>query len=164
MKASQPTLVALSAVTWREKIVLIKRNKPPYAGLWGLPGGKIRTREQVKQAALRETREEIGIDCDFEHIRGIASEIAYENGKFKHHFIIFVCELRPKSFRLRKSREGIVDWFSLKELYKIKDRMIPSDYLMIETFVMGKRKKEYPVYEIEVSSTSKGHYVKGFFR
>ncbi len=43
-----------------EKIVLIKRRNPPYG--WALPGGFIDYGESAEHAALREAKEETGLD------------------------------------------------------------------------------------------------------
>ena len=39
--SDKPILVALSAITSNGKILLLKRPKGYYKGLWSLPGGKI---------------------------------------------------------------------------------------------------------------------------
>jgi 8-oxo-dGTP diphosphatase len=43
------------------KIMLIKRDIPPFEGEWAIPGGFVRMDETLEQAALRELQEETGI-------------------------------------------------------------------------------------------------------
>ncbi len=43
------------------KIMLIKRDIPPFQGQWAIPGGFVRMEETLEQAALRELQEETGI-------------------------------------------------------------------------------------------------------
>ena len=47
------------------KIMLIKRNIPPFQGQWAIPGGFVRMDETLEQAALRELQEETGIQDVF---------------------------------------------------------------------------------------------------
>ncbi len=44
------------------KIVLIKRDRPPYEGHYALPGGFVEIGENTEDAALREAKEETGLD------------------------------------------------------------------------------------------------------
>jgi len=55
--------VAVGIVIWRsDKVLLIRRSKPPRAGEWGLPGGMQDLGETIVEAALREAREETGLE------------------------------------------------------------------------------------------------------
>ena len=44
-----------------EKVLLVKRGRPPSEGLWAIPGGRLQFGETLKQAAEREILEETGI-------------------------------------------------------------------------------------------------------
>lgn len=45
-----------------EKILLIKKNRGPYTGLYDLPGGSIEFNETINAALKREMKEETGAD------------------------------------------------------------------------------------------------------
>lgn len=45
----------------QDKILMIKRGKPPYEGHWSLPGGLVDLGEPLKAAAERELLEETGV-------------------------------------------------------------------------------------------------------
>lgn len=135
-------LVVLNALLRDSEILLLKRAKAPYKDYWTMPGGKIKAGEHVEQAALRELKEETGISAKFVGIRGIVSEILHrENGKKKAHFLMFVCELRPKEKKFVESKEGPLKWFKIAELKNKKHRIFPSDLKMLYEFVFNKKKK-----------------------
>lgn len=47
------------------KVMLIQRDIPPFQGQWALPGGFVRVGETLEETALRELREETGIEKIF---------------------------------------------------------------------------------------------------
>lgn len=53
---------AVGAIVIRDdKVLLVKRSKPPGKGLWAIPGGCVELGETLKEAAEREVKEEAGI-------------------------------------------------------------------------------------------------------
>ena len=45
----------------QRSVLLVQRRYDPYAGMWALPGGHVEHDETVRQAAVRELREETGL-------------------------------------------------------------------------------------------------------
>ena len=105
---------------------------------WAIPGGAIDLGESVAQAAVRETREESGIECAITGIVGIYSDpkhvILYtSNGEARQEFSI-VLTARPLSGQPTPSSESSeVRWVSAPEaLNYMMDRsmrMRIDDYL-----------------------------------
>jgi 8-oxo-dGTP diphosphatase len=57
------TLLAASvAIVRKTDLLLIQRNRPPSEGLWTLPGGRLEAGETAEQCAVREIREELGLE------------------------------------------------------------------------------------------------------
>ena len=87
---------------------------------WAVPGGAIDLGESVAQAAVRETREESGIECEITGIVGIYSDpkhvILYtSNGEARQEFSI-VLTARPLSGQPTPSSESSeVRWVPVSE-------------------------------------------------
>ena len=88
---------------------------------WAVPGGAIDLGESVGQAAVRETREESGIDCEITGIVGIYSDpkhvILYtSNGEARQEFSI-VLNARPLGGQPTPSSESSeVRWVPVSEV------------------------------------------------
>ncbi len=55
------------------KVVLVRRAIDPGRGLWVFPGGYMDRYETTQQAAIRETREEVGLDVELTGLVGVYS-------------------------------------------------------------------------------------------
>lgn len=156
---NSPLPVAISSVLTGNRILLIKRIGGDYAGMWGLPGGKIESGEHVSDAAIREVMEESGIESQFKSQLGVVSEHLVENGKVIKHFLLHVCELAPLSADAVARAEGEPAWFELSSIDERKNDIIPSDYLMIEKMVKNKGKS---YYECVIEKSGVSHFLRKF--
>jgi ADP-ribose pyrophosphatase YjhB (NUDIX family) len=56
-------VAGVGVVVWRgDKVLLVRRGRPPRQGQWGLPGGRQELGETIMEAAVREAREETGLE------------------------------------------------------------------------------------------------------
>ena len=67
-----PTVDTIIELGTDGRIVLIKRKNPPY-GL-ALPGGFVDYGERVEDAAVREAKEETGLDVEIRYLLGVYSD------------------------------------------------------------------------------------------
>ena len=72
------------------EVLLIRRSDN---GNWALPGGAVDFGESLTQAAVRETREETGVDCEITGLSGIYTDPAHvllytSNGEARQEFSI----------------------------------------------------------------------------
>jgi 8-oxo-dGTP diphosphatase len=81
-------LIGVGAVVFGagEEILLIKRGKAPHYGRWMVPGGTLEWGETLEEGAIREVREETGIDIEIEAFVEIIE--AMTPGEDGYHFVI----------------------------------------------------------------------------
>ena len=155
----RPLAVAIAALVHEGRILLIRRARGDYPGLWGLPGGKIECGEHLSEAAEREIREDCGIEAAFVRHLGCVSEHLVEEGRVRRHFILHVCALAPRGTMLRPGAEGELRWCPLEALGPMRGEIIPSDLLIIERMVAGEGKG---YYDCVLEKTGDAHVLKRF--
>jgi mutator protein MutT len=143
------------------ELLLLKRRKEPFVGIWALPGGSIEFGESLEEALERELKEETGIDVKFKALKGLVQEVLHDgdSGRKLGHYILWVCELTPLHFNAKDSREGPLRWFPIKNLKKYKEEIAPSDFLMIKKFFI-KKAPEIKVYKVRMFKTGKTYKIK----
>ena len=96
-------------------------------------GGKLKHDETLIQGAIREAKEETGLDVAFDHFCGLCHEHVKEKGAIKHSLLLFVCKMHPAGGALAQSNEGEVRWFDLASIDAQK--VVPSDVWMIKNML-----------------------------
>ena len=95
---------------------MLKRTKEPEAGCWGIQGGAIEFGETTEEAARRELRVELRVECEIVRLLGITDHILPGEGI---HWIspVFLAKLEtgtPKDAEPEKHSE--MRWFDLEDL------------------------------------------------
>lgn len=84
-----PVPAASIAVFRDGQVLLAQRSKAPLEGVWSLPGGRVEPGEKVREAALRELKEETGISARILGVADVADVIMREdNGSLRAQFVI----------------------------------------------------------------------------
>lgn len=128
--------VAIGMIVKQNKILLIKRERGDFIGLWGLPGGKVEECEHIDTAIEREIEEEIGLKLKFNQLLGMATEIMHDKNATS---ILYCCELSMELEQEMRNPEFEYKWFSKEELME-SDLIIESDKIMINQFYENKKK------------------------
>jgi ADP-ribose pyrophosphatase YjhB (NUDIX family)/ribosomal protein S18 acetylase RimI-like enzyme len=103
------------ALSSGQSIVLVRRGEPPFKGYWALPAGYIEADESVEQAAVRECREETGLQVELLELFGVYS---FPEGPVQSGIIIFF-RARPVGGTLQAGDDAEeVDVFPPDELPK----------------------------------------------
>jgi len=69
-----PILAVDCIILFEGGIVLIRRKNPPFQGCYALPGGFVEVGESVEDAAIREAREETGLNITISRLIGVYSD------------------------------------------------------------------------------------------
>jgi 8-oxo-dGTP diphosphatase len=82
--------LAVSAAIFRDgRVLIVRRARPPSDGLFTLPGGGVELGETLAEAAIREVREETGLEIEPLALAGYRQVIARDPaGRIERHFVI----------------------------------------------------------------------------
>ncbi|NJD52259.1 MAG: NUDIX hydrolase [Candidatus Methanoperedens sp.] len=69
-----PLLTVDALIIHEGKLVLIRRLNPPFKNQFALPGGFVEIGETVEAAAVREAKEETGLDIELVRLLGVYSD------------------------------------------------------------------------------------------
>ena len=100
---SRPLNIVASPVIYKDKFLLIKRNKEPYTGFWSLIGGKIEFGEDIRRAIVREIQEETSLKTKFVAVRGVVYE-TLKDGKKESTTLLFGFAKRTQPIIGQKSK------------------------------------------------------------
>ena len=86
---TRPFLAVSAAIIRDGKVVIVRRGAGVATGVYTLPGGVVETGETVREAVVREVREEVGMTIEPLEPAGYREMIAREaDGRVKRHFVI----------------------------------------------------------------------------
>ncbi len=74
MKPVTPLLTVDALIIFEGKLVLIRRRNTPFKDCLALPGGFVEVGETVESAAVREAKEETGLDIELIKLLGVYSD------------------------------------------------------------------------------------------
>ena len=114
---ARPLLAASVAVLRDGRVLVAARGRGPMAGRFSLPGGLVEPGETLAQAALRELREEVGVEAEIigfiDHVEVIEQD---DDGRIRHHFVIGAHAARWLAGEPRPGAEALeVRWVDERE-------------------------------------------------
>ncbi len=89
------------------RILLIKRGNPPGKGKYSIPGGLVELGESLKEAAIREVKEETSIDCRILGIIHIDEIIVRdEHNRVRWHYVLIDFLGEPLTLNAKPSSDA----------------------------------------------------------
>jgi 8-oxo-dGTP diphosphatase len=120
MKREYPEtpLIGVGAViVERDRVALVKRGHPPLAGEWSIPGGALEVGEMLREAAVREAREETGLTVATAEILGVYDRVLRDGARVLYHYVLIDFLCHPVSGELAAGSDAQeVRWFTREQI------------------------------------------------
>lgn len=124
------------------QVIIVKNNKILLEKredfeVWSIPGGGVEDDESLEMAAIREVKEEVGIDIEIKYLLGIYSRINWLGGKLHDNFT-FIAKVVDENQRLIIDKSEVVEaqYFDLK---KLPDEIVPWIADRIDDFLRNEK-------------------------
>jgi 8-oxo-dGTP diphosphatase len=116
-------LVGVGAVIVQDgRVLLIRRAQPPLLGEWSLPGGLLECGETLREAVVREAREETGLLVETVDMLGVYERVIRgDEGRVRYHYVLIDYLCRPTTGELKAGSDAAaVRLFRPEELDGLK--------------------------------------------
>jgi ADP-ribose pyrophosphatase YjhB (NUDIX family) len=114
----QPLVGVGAIIIENSRVVLVKRAHPPLQAQWSIPGGVLEVGELVREAAVREAREETGLTVEPGELLGVYDRVLRDPGdRVQYHYVLvdFLCRRVSGELQAADDAAG-VRWFAREEL------------------------------------------------
>jgi len=83
-------LIGVGVVVFKgDRVLLVRRGKPPRRGQWSLPGGRQRLGETVRATAAREVAEEAGLTVEVTALLDVVDSMTRDqDGALAYHYTL----------------------------------------------------------------------------
>ena len=114
----QPFIGVGAIIIEGARVVLVKRAHPPIQGQWSIPGGVLEVGELVREAAIREAREETGLIVEPGELLGVYDRVLRDaENRVQYHYVLIDFLCRPVGGELQAGSDAAeVRWFTREEL------------------------------------------------
>lgn len=108
-----PRLTVDAVIIQDKKVLLMKRDIPPFRGYWVMPGGHVEIGEHPAKTVIREVREEVGVRVRVDSLVGAFLPI---DPRGYCVTLVYRCTILSGTPRSASFESCGFQWFSLKKL------------------------------------------------
>ena len=114
----RPIVGVGAVIVHKGRALIVRRSTEPLKGEWSIPGGVLELGETLRQGAMREAREETGLEVEAGDVLEVVDRIVTDpDGRTRYHFVLvdFLC--RKVSGEPRAGDDAAeIRWITLDEL------------------------------------------------
>jgi 8-oxo-dGTP diphosphatase len=95
-----------------DRVLLVRRGRPPGLGRWSLPGGLVEVGESLEAAVRREVAEECGLAVDVHALVGVVDRVVRDaDGRVRYHYVLLDYLATPRAGRPEAGSDAVaVEW------------------------------------------------------
>jgi 8-oxo-dGTP diphosphatase len=112
-------LVGVGAIIIEDsRVLLVKRAHPPLQAQWSIPGGVLEVGELIREAAIREAREETGLIVEPGELLGVYDRVLRNlEQRVQYHYVLidFLCRRTGGELQAADDADE-VRWFTREQL------------------------------------------------
>ncbi|KAK1567922.1 hypothetical protein Q3G72_018138 [Acer saccharum] len=146
-----------------EVLVVQERNgRFKDTNVWKLPTGTVDEGEDIWKAAIREVKEETGVDTEFVEVLSFRQS---HQSFFRKSDLFFVCMLRPHSFEIQKQDSEIeaAQWMRVEDYAAQPFNQKNEIFKNMARICLTKSEKDYTGFSTMSSTTSSGKRTYMYF-
>ncbi len=115
------------------KIILLKRKESSlYGKKWGIPSGKVKEKENLKESMQRELKEETNININSKKFKIIKEYKVRHNPGYDFTYILFHIKISDKEIKLNEKEHDEALWISPPEALNLP--LVPGTERCIQDF------------------------------
>jgi ADP-ribose pyrophosphatase YjhB (NUDIX family) len=104
-----------------DRVLLVKRGRPPALGKWSLPGGVVHLGETTRDAVVREVAEECGLAITVADVAGVVDRVTRDaDGRVKYHYVLVDYLAYSESTRLEPGSDAAeARWVEIERVVEL---------------------------------------------